>query len=216
MIKGKYNITIRDYDRVERNGEVYQLKRWYNILPTFLFVDRITSLLTELKNEINNESNDSDIENENIFWQTESLNAINAIETCYYGLKGIEFRDLSNSLKTFYQKFTWRKLRIIKSRYSDKYLSEINRIAGIKVTSNKDLERVRKNIEFRKDKYNENFSNDTKSDGKRVYLIGLAFGIYSYLNQTLDPDKAKVMDYVEARKTAIAKSTIKKEDNVRA
>jgi hypothetical protein len=215
MIKEKYDITIRDYDKVERNGSISQLKRWYNIFPSFLFVNKIQSLLIGLKNEINNEQNDS--ENEDTLWKVSSLNTINALETCFFGLKRIEFQDLSNSLKPFYQKFTWRRLKIIKSKCSDSYINEIKAKTGITIESKKDLERLRKNIEFRKDKYNENFKiKESDNKDKRKYLIGIAIGVYSYLNQTLDPDKVKVMDFIEARKTAIEKATIKKEDNVRA
>ena len=48
MVRDINDITINDYDLVERTGRISHFKKRYNFLPTKFFEGKITNILNEI------------------------------------------------------------------------------------------------------------------------------------------------------------------------
>ena len=169
MIKNKFEISLRDYDKVERRGKISQLKKWWNVFPSFLFSKQIVKVLLELGREINMDSGVDEDEDEKL-WKASSFAKITAIETCYLGLVNIMYlKPKAAYLYNFYRRK--KKLKIISSK--KRYVIGLKEHGGFKIESEGDLERVRKNILFRKDRYDENYSSveEAKTQPKKKYYL---------------------------------------------
>ena len=71
-------------------------------------------------------------------------------------------------------------------------------MTGIKIEKYEDIEKFRKQLQFRIDKYNENFK-DRKVSTDKQYLMSLVLGVISYLNISYNPDMT-VVEFIEAKK----------------
>jgi len=202
MIKKYWEITLRDYDIMEKTGNVYQFRSKWNILPSFLFKKKISKLIQILIEKLNDSSGtEIDEKYENAIWQLESLNSINSIHANYMGLMNeLKYKLEINSLKRFYQKYTWKRLKLSKNNNAKQYIKGIKELTGIEVKKYKDINKVRKLLEFKKDKYNENFQYTENQEQKRIYLMGFALGVFSKLSGIVfNPNQITVIEFIEAR-----------------
>lgn len=193
MIKRYWQIDLRDFDIVEKTGNIGHLKKAWNILPVSLFVNRIAKELDELKKRLNAETNE-DLKFQELLWQTQSLVKINAIRANYLGI--VNILDLQNKLRAL-------KKNKLKSKTGNLkiYLENIESLTGIKVETLKDIDKIAEELEYRIDKYKE-LINRKEVDPNKVYLMAIALGVYSFLNQTLNPHTT-VLEFIEAKEMAL-------------
>lgn len=204
MIKNYWDITLRDWDVMEKTGNVSRFRSTWNILPVFFFNNEIEKVRLELIKKLNDGSGSEDEQIENAIWQFESLNNINGIRAAYMGLvTELKYKREVNDLKRFYQKYTWRRLRITKDKHSDIYIQEIKSYTGIEIKDSDDIEKVRKLLEFKTDKYNENFKPKDTGKQEKIYLMGFALGVYSKLNIAFNPKDTTVMEFIDAKNEAL-------------
>ena len=67
------------------------------------------------------------------------------------------------------------------------YFENVKYLTGIDIKTLGDLETVVKELEFRKDKFQENFSKP-KQSGSKVYLMQIVLGVFSFMNQPVNLD----------------------------
>ena len=204
MIKPYWKITLDIYDIMEKEGDVSQFREWWNILPVSFFKKRIQKLRDVIIEKLNdNFGDDESVKIEDAKWQLESLNNINSIRANYMGLLYVlKLQPQLNSLKQFYQKYTRKRLRIRNSKQFGMYSQGIKKYTGIDVKTFDDIEKVRKLLEFKTDKYNENYP-PLKQEGAKIYLMGFAMGVYSKLNIQFDPTRITIIQFLEARNKAL-------------
>jgi len=207
MIKNYWEITLRDWDIMEKTGNVSQFRNWWNVLPAVLFnkqIEKVRVILVKKLNE--NYEGDEAEQMEYAIWKFESLNNINGIKAAYLGLMTeLKYKPEINSLKRFYQKYTWRRLRLTKSKHSAKYIDEIKKYTGIEIKEYEDIEKVRKLLEFKTDKYNENFKPKETGKQEKIYLMGFALGVYSKMNIAWNPAQITIIEFIDAKKEALKK-----------
>lgn len=181
MIKKFYEITIRDYNTIEQSGNIKHLvKYWF--VPLFLVVNKILKEIEKVNKLLNLEVDDT----EKLKWQVLSLSKINAIQASVYGILnilklGTEINYYKNEIQRNYR----RKIKLTNNNLKI-YFENIKELTGIEIVTIGDLDRVIKDLEFRKDKYGENFDKP-KTEGK-VYLMQVVLGVFSYLNQPINMD----------------------------
>lgn len=206
MIKNFWDITLRDWDVMEKTGDVSRFRSKWNLLPVMFFKKGIEKVRLELIKKLNDGSDSENEQLEDAIWQFESLNNINGIKAAYMGLiTELKYKPEVNDLKRFYQKYTWKRLRLTKNKHSDRYIREIKSYTGIEIKDFDDIEKVRKLLEFKTDKYNENFKPEETGKQKNIYVMGFALGVYSKLNLTFDPSVTTVIEFIDAKKEVMKK-----------
>jgi len=212
MIKNFWDITLRDWDVMEKTGSVSRFRSKWNILPVFLFDKRIESVRQELVKKLNDDSSGESEQMENMLWQTESLNNINGIKGNYLGLMvELKYKPEINALKKFYQKYTWRRLRLMKTNHTERYITGIKKYTGIEIKNIEDIEKVRKLLEFKNDKYTENFKPKETGKQEKIYVMGFALGVYSKLNVMFDPSVTTVIEFIDAKKEVFKMKPVKQD-----
>lgn len=198
MIKKYYDITIRDFNLIETTGRINHLNK--TILPTILFKGAIAKQLNEIAKILNQSADD---DSEQLKWKLQSLTKINAIEACYLGI--VNSFNLGMKVTSFSYLMARRFRRKIKSPSNNvkTYIESIKKYTGIEVKEYKDLEKVRKELTFRKDKFNEHFREQNKSESK-VYLMSVVLGVFSYLNQPINLDMT-ILEFARIREDALDK-----------
>lgn len=183
---------------MERTGKINQFTS--SLIPAFLFRRRIKRELDEIS-QILNVSKDEG--NEELIWEIQSLAKINAIEASYLGVLNI--LELSTKVRSFTAFMIRRDRRKIKDKSDSlpNYIANISKYADINIETMSDLEKVRKNLEFRKDKFNENFSKKPKGEkSDKMFLMAIALGVFSYLNQPINVDMT-IVDFAVLREEAV-------------
>ena len=208
MIKQYWEITLRDYDIIERTGRVSHLRKWYNPLPTGWFIKRIKKERNQLLKQINVADIDERLERE--IWKTESLLRINAIRVAYYGIINILKLQTQTVLFASDHKKIQRKIKMNEGSLKV-YTDIIEKYTGIKVKSFKDIENIFSRLQFFIAKFNERFSGEETDEN--VYLLDVALSVFSYLGQTMNPTEHTVLDFIAVRQKAIEQN--KKHKNIK-
>jgi hypothetical protein len=200
MIKPYYDITIRDYNILEKTGEMKHFIT--GKMPLFLIKNKIEKELDRIKEVLNNKDSEG---NEDLIWEAVSLAKINAVEASFMGILNLlELGQNVNELKKELNRGSRRKIKFT-DKNLQKYISTIAKHSKIHIeitTFTEDLEAVRKEIEWRKDKFNENFTN--KPNPKKVYLMSIAMGVFSYLDEKIDMNMT-VIEFSALREKASEK-----------
>ena len=76
MIKNYWEINLRDYDIMEKTGNVSRFKSKWNILPVMFFPKKIEALIKTLSEKLNESGTSEDKKLNKAIWQFESLNKI--------------------------------------------------------------------------------------------------------------------------------------------
>ena len=182
MIKKVYNITIRDYNLIETSGSISHLKTW-KFVPTFLVANLILKEIEKANKLLNAEFDNT----EELQWKVQSLAKINAIQANVMGAFNIlNLGQLVNIYKTELKRFYRRKIKVTDANLKT-YFDNIKQLTGIDIKTLGDLEAVVKELEFRKDKFQENFSKPKQTGGK-VYLMQIVLGVFSFMNQPVNFD----------------------------
>jgi len=156
MIKNWLDTTVGDFAKMERTGKVSQYKSWYNILPTFLFYNKIRNLVINIGEAFGEKKITDDDESKR--YQIISLDKINLLELhlqyVYFIL--VNQVELQQILKSVKVKTKFKGVDIEKLKDS---VTAIEDITGIKMDSDplKKMQEVRAEIEFLRDKYKENY-----------------------------------------------------------
>ena len=195
MIKRYYDITLRDYNKMETTGSINQFAT--TILPAFLFKKRLIKEIEQLGKLLNAENDEQEFEK----WKLLSLAKINAMEINYLGMVNIlELNIKINGYKKELRRKARRKIHI-KNDNLKTYIDNIKSLTGISVVEYADIEKVRQKIEFKKDKFNENFN---KKPAKKEYLLSIAIGVFSYLEQPINMDM-RIVEFALLRDSALMK-----------
>lgn len=208
MIKKYWEITLREYNVMERTGNVKQFRK--SSVPMFLLKKKLNKELDKLNKVLNLPEDELEQKKEHEIWKVESEAKINAIEINFLGILNI--LELGTKLNGFEKDLNRKMRRKLKWRSGNLryYVGRIEEYTGIKVRNQEDLEKVGNDLQFRKDKYKENFKEDTKQP-ERIYLMSIALGVFSYLNQPLDVEMT-VVEFAALREDAnkrIKKESIK-------
>lgn len=183
MIKKVYQITIRDYNTIEQSGSISHLKKW-RWIPTFLVSGLILKEIEKANKLLNAEVDDT----EELQWKVESLAKINAIQANVMGIFNLlNLGEIVNIYKTELKRYYRRKIKITDSNLKT-YFENIKLLTGIEIKTLGDLESIVKELEFRKDKYQENFSKPKRQENGKVYLMSIVLGIFSFMNQPINLD----------------------------
>ncbi len=203
MIKRYFEITISDYNLIEREGLISHLKKWYNIFPIKWFDESIRKEFKILIKKINGSIDSKDEERENALWQLESIQKINHLDNAYNGLyNALKLQSKANGEVKHLRGITKRWVKLSTNKNIKKYTETVKKHSGIEIKTANDIEKLRKLIEFRKDKYTENFTTEETTD-KKIYLMGYVLGVYSKLNTSFNPDELTVINFLSARDEAL-------------
>lgn len=194
LYKKSHQITIRDYSIMEQTGKLNHLSN----VPYVIVKNEVKKELDKLSKILNS---DGDDDNEELKWKIHSLLKINAIESNYLGI--INSFDLGLKVNTFRLLLNRRFRRRIKieNKNAQKFISNIKKYTGIEIKELKDLEKVRETLQFRKDKFNENFTKKQDSQTTKVYLMSIVLGVFSYLNQPINEDMT-IVNFIVLRNEA--------------
>lgn len=205
MIKRYWQITLRDYDIIEKTGTISHLKLWYNFLPVRLFVNRIAKELDELKSRLNEKvKQDETLKIELLRYEALSRAKIEAIRINLLGIKNI--LDLGTRVKSFKLSRQVRRKLKLKTGNLKVYIDNIKEYTGIEIKELRDIISVEENLEHKIDKYRQLLKKQEKQgDEKKVYLMSYALGVFSFLNQTLNVHLT-VMEFLDARDKALEES----------
>lgn len=205
MIKKWYNTTVGDYVLMEKTGSISQFKTWWNILPSFLFVKQIAKIVNQINTELSSKKV-TDEEEVNKY-KLSSLNKINLLELhlqyVYFVLiNQIELEQIlkkvGNKVKTKYKGIDIEKLK--------ESLKIIEEISGIKIEGDplKKMQEVRDEIDFRKDKYKENFYvKPNPEESKKISLLEFAGKYVAYMGGEIDRvSKMLIIDLINTKTLA--------------
>lgn len=181
MIKKYYQITIRDYNQVEQSGEISHLKTC-KLIPIWILKRKILKELEKANQLLNVEKQDDD----ELLWKVQSLAKINAIQANVLGLfnllnLGTTVSIFKDELKRYYR----RKIKMTDKNIQT-YIDNLQYLTGLKIVTLGDLSNVVTELEYRKDKFNENFNQQNKKEAGKVYLMQIVLGVFSYLNQPVN------------------------------
>jgi hypothetical protein len=205
MIKKWYNTTVGDYVLMEKTGSISQFKTWWNILPSFLFIKQIAKIVNQINTELSSKKV-TDEEEVNKY-KLSSLNKINLLELhlqyVYFVLVNqIELEQIlkkvGNKIKTKYKGIDIEKLK--------ESIKVIEEITGIKIEGEplKKMQEVRDEIDFRKDKYKENFYvKPNPEESKKISLLEFAGKYVAYMGGEIDRvSKMLIIDLINTKTLA--------------
>jgi hypothetical protein len=205
MIKKWYNTTVGDYVLMEKTGSISQFKTWWNILPSFLFIKQIAKIVNQINTELSSKKV-TDEEEVNKY-KLSSLNKINLLELhlqyVYFVLVNqIELEQIlkkvGNKIKTKYKGIDIEKLK--------ESIKVIEEITGIKIEGEplKKMQEVRDEIDFRKDKYKENFYvKPNPEENKKISLLEFAGKYVAYMGGEIDRvSKMLIIDLINTKTLA--------------
>lgn len=195
MIKKLHEITIEDYNIIEQTGKFNHLVKW---IPVFLCAKKIRKILDEIGKILNDKESEG---TEEIQWQIQTIAKIQAIEINYLGVINLlELGTRINAYKPLLVRQNRRKIKITNDNLK-LYIDNIYNFTGINIKTLSDVEKVRKELTFRKDKYNETY-NVAKKPKEKVYLMSVVLGVFSYLNQPINVNMT-IVNFNVLRKEAV-------------
>jgi hypothetical protein len=218
MIKRYEDITLKDFNRIERTGKIGHLKFWYNIFPLVFFAKAIRKEIMILIEKLN--AIDSDINNdiEYLNYKYKSIIMINAIRVNYLGIINIlKIQTQLNGFKTYLSRVTNKKLKITRSENVNQYIKNIKEYTGIIIKDVDDVMKVKEYLEVKIDKYNQMViqNRHDNSEEKKIFLSTLARKICESLHIPFDWNYT-VLQIIDFKNEAIEESKKQKpEEDVR-
>lgn len=197
MIKKYWQITVRDYDIMERTGRFNHLCK----LPflTRFFEKKIAKEIEILQSHLNGLDSEQEIRFSNDYWQLETEIQIAQLRIAYYGLlNSVGLSGKLTNLQLIYSQFI-KKRKVKRTPKSEPYIEMAKKYAKIDVKEYKDIDRVGKYLQFRIDKYHQHFGK--KRSQEKTYLMAIVLGVVSFLNINFNPDMT-VIEFIEAKKRA--------------
>lgn len=206
MIKSAYDITIGDLARTEQTGKISHFKKWFNILPSQLFVKKIVQTVDDIYKDVNNgKSEEFELiqkidEQKYIINKSIEIQEMEALDLiiCNHLLNYVRLMDLKNRVKS-------RKLRKIKDNEHilRKALSDVKEKTGIEINTPDDILKLRAIIYEKKERL-QNFldENSKENDGDKIGIITLVYRYLNYLKLSYEPEKIRVTHFMKLMKMA--------------
>jgi hypothetical protein len=217
--------------RVEELNKINQFKRWWNFLPTILFVKQISKRLTEVYSELNKGQNDEaqkEIEDqylEKCRSEIESLTAADMVVFINLDSK-IRIKSIVDKMKRIIERDNPKNKKQLlkmldKIKFSDNdnlriAINNIKELTGQKLETSNDFIEFKDGLKLRVDKLNRTIQEkNNKNEGKslsstREYVLSYL----SYLKIDMDSDKIekmKVYKFILYRNIADKKAMEEKE-----
>jgi hypothetical protein len=211
MIKNIDDITLGDVIKLIDRKTGDHFKRWYNPFPVKWWFERREKLVREIYSRINEDKiNGNDKEREE---RDEYLirNKVLELDVSRHGI-AIEmgFRPKALNILSWYK----YKRKIKKPTPDAKvFIDKIHSITGIKIETDKDIIRVDKEIERRKDKLLELYPiKKDEPKGESISFRRLVAYTYAQTPQGYH-DKVKLLDYLELRASIAEFNAAKAKNN---
>lgn len=184
MIKRFDKITLGDFYNLEIDGSISQFKLWWNILPSKLFLNRIKHEIEKVYELISNEKLNTPI-NE-IEYEIRSFNAIQILTICYEII--YNHLELGANNKTVIERILLDRRNRRRLRYKSESLAntiiQVQKFSNpsINIKNTEDVEDLRKQIELRRDRYDQNIGSLRKQNNEKdkKYLIEIASSYAAY------------------------------------
>lgn len=208
MIKRYEDITLKDFNRIERTGKIGHLRLWYNVLPVMLFSKAIRKEIMILIEKLNSIENDINNDIEYLRYKYQSIIAINAIRVNYLGIINIlKIQTQLNGFKTYLSRVTKKKIKITRSENTNHYIRNIKELTGINVEEVDDILKVKEYLELKIDRYNQMvIKNRTdNSNEKKIFLSTLARKVCESLHIPFDWNYT-VLQIIDFRNEVIEES----------
>lgn len=199
MIKKYWQITIRDYNIMEQTGNINHLVT--SFVPARLLKNRIKKEIDKASKILNkNKENEDNEEKFNLTWKLHSWSKINAIEANLLGV--INILNLGSKIAIYSNFLNEKSKRRIKVTNDNLhiFIQNIEMFTGYKIVKYEDVDKVRRDLEFRKDKFNENFTRERKTGN--VFLMSVVLGVFSYLNLPMNLD-ITLIEFAQIKEDAI-------------
>lgn len=206
MIKSAYDITIGDLARTEQTGEVRHFKKWFNILPSQLFVKKIVQTVDDIYKDVNNgKSEEFELiqkidEQKYIINKSIEIQELEVLDLliCNHLLNYVHLIGLKNRVRS-------RKLRKIKDNEHvlRKAISDVKEKTGIEISTPDDMLKARAIIYEKKERL-QNFidENSKESSGEKIGIITLVYRYLNYLKLSYEPEKIRVAHFLKLMKMA--------------
>lgn len=213
MIKAIDDITILDFDKIERTGKIGHLRMWYNFLPAFMFAKtvqkRLEGILLLLKQHRNSEL-EAELNIQEMEFQLAlqiEVNKLRAIEMLLVSLLG--HRPLLMRLKDMVRSRRLRKIDV-KSDRLKWAIVQAEAMTGKTIKTLDDIIEFKEHVKFRFDRlqsFIEKKNTDKQSDtDKKMLLMDLAQYITMYLGASqIGIENMKVIHFAGLYQKAVDK-----------
>lgn len=195
MIENVNTLTIKRYSLFDKTNKLRYLKSRWNILPIFLFKDKLLKLAFEIHKRLSGSTIDGSLDKEE-----HKINSINKIQLLI-ALYQAAFNLLEN-VETINR---WKKiagLELTKMKNLKEYTDKIFKYTGYTIKTMKDLVLVRNEIDRRTEKYAEFFPEDEeKTTKKGASFMQVYMGVISVMDITFNYDMI-MSDFFEAKEDA--------------
>lgn len=202
MIHNMHSMTVERHVMFDETKNLKYLKRWFNILPSFLFKIHFDKYIRDFNILKGSEDEEDNISEET--YRQIMYTKILQLKNLYTGIYNIMITMNKNDTL---------KLKVglkIASRTTNVniYIEKVNELTGIEIIDIETLNKFNKFIEHKNDKYIESFENIERlaedQDQKTMTFMQLALGVFSVMDMNYNP-KLKIFVFWELEKLAVAR-----------
>lgn len=215
MIKSYFDITVGNLARMEETGRVNQFKKWYNFLPTIIFIKKIKALILDTYKIINDkEFEQLDNEVEDVYFkekksEIDKLKCLDIIVVNNLGNRVYlnQLKSKINNPKLFKLKDDSNSLRFA--------LEKIFEITGVTIDTPDDYIKFQNEVlQFLVDKY-QDMKAKHEPEQQTEKKTGILDYVISYMNylsmNSIEVEKLRVHTFVKYRNLANEQSKREKE-----
>ena len=215
MIKLYFDITVGNLARMEETGRVNQFKKWYNFLPTIIFIKKIKALILDTYKIINDkEFEQLDNEVEDVYFkekksEIDKLKCLDIIVVNNLGNRVYlnQLKSKINNPKLFKLKDDSNSLRFA--------LEKIFEITGVTIDTPDDYIKFQNEVlQFLVDKY-QDMKAKHEPEQQTEKKTGILDYVISYMNylsmNSIEVEKLRVHTFVKYRNLANEQSKREKE-----
>jgi hypothetical protein len=215
MIKSYFDITVGNLARMEETGRVNQFKKWYNFLPTIIFIKKIKALILDTYKVINDkEFEQLDNEVEDVYFKEKKaeIDKLKCLDIIV--VNNLGNRVFLNHLKS---KVSSKKFDKINEdtdnlRFA---LNQIFELTGEKVETPEDYLKFQQEVlQFLVDKYQDMKAKHEpeKTMDKKTGILDYVISYMNYLSMnSIEVEKLRVHTFVKYRNLANEQSKREKE-----
>jgi len=195
MIENINTLTVKRYSLYDDTNKLRYLKKWWNILPAFLFKKELSKLAHEIHNKLSGSTINKSFDKE-----IHKINSIDKIQ-----LLIALYQAASNLLINLANVNKWKReigLKETDAKNLKHYTDKIFKYTGYTIKGLDDLDLLKNEIDRRTEKFAEFFPKEDKKDIKdgasfmQVYL-----GVISVMDITFNYDMT-MKHFFEAKDSA--------------
>jgi hypothetical protein len=215
MIKNYFDITVGNLARMEETGRVNQFKKWYNFLPTIIFIKKIKALILDTYKIINDkefEKLDDEVEDTYFKEKKSEIDKLKCLDIIV--VNNLGNRVYLNHLKS---KVRSKKLDKIQDNTDNLRfaLEQIFELTGEKIETEADYLRFQQDVlQLLVDKYQDMKSkHEPKQEtDKKTGILDYVISYMNYLSMnSIEVEKLRVHTFVKYRNLANEQSKREKE-----